>query len=415
MLATGPLAQSGARVLSGQCLRTWHFAKPCLNEGIDIDLYTIPIPGANDEEADSLSQQSSYEGFIYTEFLTNNRDKILSELKKFIQERGPYDGCVGINAYPAALLAALQPGPPFWADLNGWTMAEGQTRAAIVGHNDDFIHFWRMESATVLQADYFSTVTERQGWALYGELAMLGRLVGENAGETLVYTVPNAVHPVYAALNRRIDPERYTILWSGGFNTWTDIDMLIGGLARAMDSEPRICFVSTGGAVHGHDEKTYQRFLKQARESLDDNRCKHLGWAPMERVLELHATAYAGLNIDGANIETRFGARNRLTNMMGCGLPVITTAGTEIAEWIAASKLGIVIPPANADALANAILSLVNTPELARSYAEKARSAALQEFAAANTLKEFLTWAKAPRHSPGRIDSDRPMMIREDG
>ncbi len=48
----------------------------------------------------------------------------------------------------------------------------------------------------------------------------------------------------------------FVVLWSGGYNTWTDVDTLFAGLIKAMKEEPRLRFVSIGGAIPGRDEQT---------------------------------------------------------------------------------------------------------------------------------------------------------------
>ncbi|HMX61502.1 MAG TPA: hypothetical protein PKD58_00375, partial [Candidatus Sumerlaeota bacterium] len=56
VLGTGPLLESGARVMSGQCLRTWHFCKPLLDAGHAVELMTVPIPGTTTDDASSVCE-----------------------------------------------------------------------------------------------------------------------------------------------------------------------------------------------------------------------------------------------------------------------------------------------------------------------------------------------------------------------
>lgn len=407
VLGTGPLLEPGATVVSGQCLRTWHFAAPLLRAGHTLSLLTAPIPGATREDADPPYEEVDYRGQRTVRFLTNNADRLLPHLLRFLTEFRP-DGIVGVNPFSAYLLARLRRPEPFWADLNGWTMAEGLTRAAVVGHDRDFGHFWKLEASTLLAADRFSTVTERQAHALYGELAMLGRLGRHNMAEPFAVCVPNAIYPDFEALERRpgvpdflrdaIPSDALLALWSGGFNTWTDSETLLDGLARALAEEPRLHFVITGGAIPGHDEVTWNRFEEGARRRLPAGRWHALGWTDFPRVLALHAAAHVGLNMDGDNIETRFGARNRVTNMLGAGMPVVTTRGTEVAEWMERHGLGRVVAPRDAGALAGALLEAVRDPA-AELQAAAARRVARAAFAPENTLGDFLRWAEKPSRS----------------
>ena len=412
VVATGPLLEQGATVMSGQCLRTWHFCAPLLRAGHRVTLITIPIPGATADDGAAKEEAASYQGFPYIRLSFNAPHLALPRLEALLAERGPFDAAVGINAYPAWLLARLAPNLPFWADLNGWTMAEGVTRAAVVGHDNDFAHFWKLEVATLLAADRFSTVTERQAYALEGELALLGRLNAKTFAESFASSVPNAIYPDYATLERRssvpeflrdrLPADARIVLWTGGFNTWTDTEMLTEGMARLLAADPSAAFVCTGGAVLGHDELTYKRFLEVATKRLPAGRFLPLGWVPLDQVVALHAAAAVGINIDGTNVETRFGARNRLTNMLGCGLPVLTTRGTEIAAWIEAHGAGTVIPPGSAAALADALAGVLRDREATEAMAAQARTAALEAFAPEATLREFLQWAGAPCRAADR-------------
>lgn len=412
VLGTGPLLEEGATVMSGQCLRSWHFCAPLLEQGHQVKLLTVPIPGATKETSPGTKPQEtgSYQGFQYTKLLANAQHLILPLIKEALEEFQP-QALVGVNAYPAWLLASLKSDLPLWADLNGWTMAEGQIRAALLHHDNDYAHFWRLESQTLLVADRFSTVADRQADALYGELAMIGRLTHENFQGSLVNTVPNAVYPDYTALQRcpgkwpsiiqdQVPPNAHVCLWSGGFNSWTDLETLIQGVRLAMEQCPTLHLVCTGGAVHGHDEDTYADFLKAVETNLPKDRVHPLGWIDFPSVLDLHASATIGINIDGQNTETRFGARNRLTNMMGAGLPVLTTEGTEIAHWIQNQNLGGIFPQGSPQGLAELLINACTNPQEWEKRAEKARKAANFQFAAKATLSGFLSWIQNPSKAP---------------
>ncbi len=412
LLGTGPLLEPGTRVMSGQCLRTWHFTAPLREAGHEVRLLTVPIPNTTRDEAPVPVEPAEYLGFGYRKFLSNDAARILPLIREEIAAFKP-DALIGVNAYPAFLLALLDTGIPFWADLNGWTMAEGLIRSAALGHANDFGHFWRIEALPVLRADAFSTVTDRQGYALLGEMAMLGRQVIRT--DNLVYTVPNAVHPDYARIERRpgvpgflrdrLPADAAICLWCGGFNSWTDVPTLVEGLARAMEMEPRLAFVCTGGRIHGHDEKTYEEFCALADARLPAGRVLRLGWVDYDQVLELHATANAGINMDGANIETVFGARNRLTNLLGAGVPVLTTRGTEIAQWIGENEAGYVFAAGSPEELALALRLSVAESRAWQAKAEVARSRALEDFKAANTLKGFLDWCTHPKPNAEKCQS----------
>lgn len=418
VVGTGPLLDPGARVFSGQCLRTWHFAAPLIAAGHQVHLATIPIPGATIDDG-RVASEWAYRDHTYTRFHTNDAAQIRPVLAKEIETLQP-DALIGINTYPAYLLASIERDEPLWADLNGWTMAEGQIRSAALGNDRDFGHFWRQEVAILLRADRISTVSERQADATWGEMAMVGRLNHLNAAEPLTCVVPNAVYPDFGQLTRdvsrrhpilegRVPQDAVICLWSGGFNSWTDVDALAWALGEAMKREARLCFVATGGPIVGHDELTYRRFLDAAALCIPPDRCHLLGWVDYETMLALHGCCHFGLSLDGMNVETRFGARNRLTNMLGAGLPIVTSRGPEIAEWIVANGAGEVVPLGDREALAGALARGVADGPAWEERARAARVAACRDFAPDRTIAPLLEWLQVPGPAADRVaysDSD---------
>jgi glycosyltransferase involved in cell wall biosynthesis len=409
-VATGPLLGPGATVFSGQCLRTWHFVSPMLAAGHDVHLYTVPIPGTLIEDG-QVASTASYRGFDYQRCHVNDSGRLVPFLRSEIERLKP-TALLGINAYPAYLIAKAGASAPFWADLNGWTMAEGQVRAAALGHDREYGHFWRLEVEVLLAADRFSAVSDRQAHAIFGELAMIGRLDHRTVAEDFSCTVPNAVHPDFANVRRsaefpeilrgRLPESALFALWSGGFNSWMDPEGLVDGLAEAMGREPLLHFVATGGPVVGHDETTYHRFTSRAERRLPKGRWHMLGWCDYGTMLALHGCANCGLNLDGRNIESKFGARNRVTNMLGAGVPILSTRQTEVIRWVEDNRLGCVIDPGDTAGLAIALVKSVRESTAWRLRAARARPRSLDVFSAQRTTEPLLEWLEAPRFAADR-------------
>lgn len=74
------------------------------------------------------------------------------------------------------------------------------------------------------------------------------------------------------------------------------------------------------------------------------------------------------------------GMSNALLEAMAAGKPVVATSVGGNPELITHEKTGLLVPPADAEALAAAILRLVRDPALARSMAEAARQRVASEF-----------------------------------
>jgi len=74
------------------------------------------------------------------------------------------------------------------------------------------------------------------------------------------------------------------------------------------------------------------------------------------------------------------GVPQALIQAMACGLPVITTNIGAITELVHDQEHGIVIQPSNAEAIKNAILKLINTPNLMKQYGQAGFERVTREF-----------------------------------
>ena len=62
------------------------------------------------------------------------------------------DAVVGVNTHPSSRAALLPTQVPLWCDLNGWVMAEAQSKCSVYEDDNYLSHFWKMERAILLRA-----------------------------------------------------------------------------------------------------------------------------------------------------------------------------------------------------------------------------------------------------------------------
>lgn len=89
-----------------------------------------------------------------------------------------------------------------------------------------------------------------------------------------------------------------------------------------------------------------------------------------------------------------------LMEAMACGLPVVTTAVGAIGELVTHGVDGFVVPPTNVAALAAAVATLQDDPELRRTMGRAGRAAVCEEFVLARTgdaMGDFLRTTVVPR------------------
>lgn len=65
---------------------------------------------------------------------------------------------------------------------------------------------------------------------------------------------------------------------------------------------------------------------------------------------------------------------------MRAGLPIIATSVNGIPEEVIDKRTGLLVPPQNADALATAIKTLIDSPKLRREMGIAGRNKFLQDF-----------------------------------
>ena len=419
IIGTGPLQEEGVCVFSGQCLRTWHFTRPLLEAGHEIHLITHPINDRSfNRYTDPVCRPAKYKGLKYQSLQTNTETLILREVERQLKMFRP-DAILGINPFPAALACRQRYRAPVWADMNGYVLAEGQTHCHLHRSDERLEHFWRMEKEVVRRADRISTVSRIQRHATLGELALMGRLNRFTRNHPFVTFIPNAVSERYARFTpptphlrgQTIPQNSFMLLWSGGFNTWTDIDTLFTALESLMKDHTELHFVSTGGVIAGHDEKTYVRFQQMVQKSSYVERYHLLGWVEAEVVDALYGESDLGINIDSENYETLFGARNRLTNMMACGLPVMTTRGTEFSQDIETARTGLVTPIGDVALMIESIREALSNPTKLKRIGRKGRKWVLETFSYEATTREILEWLEDPAWAPDNVErlrKDRP-------
>ncbi|MCX7717918.1 MAG: glycosyltransferase [Candidatus Sumerlaeaceae bacterium] len=421
LIGTGPLFAPDVRVFNGQALRTWHFAKPLLAAGHLVDLVVLPVEGQPPPEpGGDILLEREHAGTQYLLVNRTDANDILQTLQQ-IHDASPYEAIVAVNHNAAVHACRLATRLPLWADLNGYMMGEAQTKGLVYNSDEYLLHFWQRMRIILRRADRFSTVSHKQMYATVGELAAVGRLNRHTASHNFVSTIPNAASEDFLALappantphserrfrGRLFPADAFAVLWSGGFNTWTDTRTLAAALSLAMEQEPRIHFVATGGAIPGHDEITYESFVHEMQKTGFLDRCHMLGWVEARDLPALYSECDLGINIDGRNYETLLGARNRLTNMMAIGLPVLTTFGTEISEIIEEHKLGYVVRIGQVEELVGALVKACRSVTDRRLFAARARKFCAEHFSYDATTRPLQHWLASPTLAPDNAEKAR--------
>lgn len=305
--------------------------------------------------------------------------------------------------------AALAAGDlPLWCDFNGHPMAERQGLSRRYASDEGLAPQWDDILPALLRADRFSTCSRPQALALVGELGACGRLNRHTDGLDLVAPMPVAYarstepRPHESPLRGIVaPPDAFVALWAGGYNTWADAETLAQGLRSAMDRNPDLYFVSTGGAIEGHDDRTYEEFRRRMADSPYSGRCRFAGWVDTAALPDYYALADVALMCDRPTLEGRLGSRNRVLDWACAALPVLTTDICELTHEFARRDLIDVFAPGDAAALAQRLTEAAEAGRDAlNDKALRARAYALSAHAPERVYGSLVAWAARPERAP---------------
>jgi glycosyltransferase involved in cell wall biosynthesis len=400
----GPMRWESSTRLFALGLRTWHFAHTLAREGHEVVLFAMRGLAYEGWPADKITHvtRGRVSVFSISEHLCHERPDWIA---RRIRELGP-DAVIGVNRDPAAIAVNFAGDLPLWADINGDPMAEAQVKASALGADWNINDWYRKFAPVLHRADRFSTCSRAQRAALIGQLGMIGRMTAKNDGYEFVSAIPNSIDDEELASLGRIERplrkpnDNFVLLWSGGYNTWTDPDVLFEALELAMRAAPQLSFVSTGGGIPGHHVDAYEHFRQRVASSSQRERFELAGWVQTAELPAYYAGAHAAILVDRFSYEGVLGARTRMLDWLAAGLPIVSTRLSEISEELDAAQIAISAPCGDATAIKNAILSLYEDPHEAYERGERGRVYAREHLRAQIQLAPLLAWAQDPRRAP---------------
>ena len=415
-----PLPFENTRKNFGPGIRVWQFIQPLIQTGqVEVTLVANRIPYIYPDSMppEVFSNDHGFSYYCMTESIFRQTARIQE-----IHDRVQPDAILVATVFAGMALTGLQTQCPIWFDLFGHVMAEAQAKAYRYD-DDSYLEHFRQHSLMALRsADQFSTVSKAQSHATIGELGLIRRLTAATTGFSFCHTIPCAMepsllsHPRTMIRGKEVPENAFVILWSGGYNTWTDIDTLADGIESAMSRNPDIWFVSTGGQIDGHDELTYPAFVRRVEKSDFSRRFVLKGWVPKDDVQNYYFEANIGINIDRYMYEGMFGSKNRVLDWLRAGLPALMGELCELSYELPALGLGYSYPLGDAEALAEKILTLASDPEAVAATGRRAQTYGLEHLSFSRTTEPFRQWLANPRFAPDRLtQSDSlqdPLQIR---
>jgi colanic acid biosynthesis glycosyl transferase WcaI len=277
-----------------------------------------------------------------------------------------------LNA-PFALFTARLSGAKVWLHIQDFELDAAANLGILpASHQITKLAGWA-ERSLLRSFDKISTISNR----------MLARLAQKGVEAEKTFIFPNwvdtgLIFPLSAPGKSLLKNElcipdgKVIVLYSGNMGHKQGLENVIEA-ARHLQSQAKIHFVLCGdGAVRSD--------LESNAEGLPN--VQFLPLQPLEKLNQLLNIADIHIlpqRADAADLVLP----SKLSGMLASGKAVIATAnpGTEVAEIV--GQLGVIVPPEDARALANATLELANDPEKRRLLGEKGLS-----WVAANWSKE---------------------------
>jgi glycosyltransferase involved in cell wall biosynthesis len=235
----------------------------------------------------------------------------------------------------------------------------------------------------LLLADYLFCSNERQRDLWVGALSALGLIPPSTYDSDitlrrLIDVIPYGVQPGQPHHSRQvlkgvvpgIRGTDKVLIWNGLLVEWFDAQTVIRAMAevsRARDDVKLFFlgtehpdFVTSAHAQPVRDAMELSKELSLFERSVFFN----FGWTPYADIGNFLAEADIGVCAGFDNLEARYAFRTRFVDLFWAELPIISTSGDVLADKIARDPLGVVVPPEDPHAFADAILQLVDDQEL---------------------------------------------------
>lgn len=404
-----PLPDDGANThLAAAGLRTWHLLTAIRAAGHEVILLTNRTFGAYSEYLPAIIERRD-RGFVHLS-IDDTRWHDPRRLRDLVATLRA-ECAIAVTLMAGAVASQVVSNLPLWIDLYGDPMAEAQLKASLYRDDEQLIHYWQQLHSVLQRGDVFSAVSERQQWSTVGALGAAGRLNQRTVGYSFVHSIPAAHEsapfpPVSRAIRGEIVPhDAFVILHSGGFNTWTDVDCLFEAVSRLMEKHPHAYLIATGGAISGHDDHTYQRFVSLIAESPFRNRFVLRGWISSDDLPAYYAAADVTVCTDRRGYEPQLGSRTRVLDWLRAGLSCILSSQPELAQELAQKGGALIYPPEDADALSDRLRWCAEHPMELRQIGAHGREMLRDRYDYQATAQPLLAWLQKPIHAPDYGDA----------
>ena len=179
------------------------------------------------------------------------------------------------------------------------------------------------------------------------------------SGDAPWIEVPFGIDPDEARACEK--PRDNIVVWGGGLWEWLDPAAAVDAIVRLNKEGLRARLLFLGRArpnrnlVDRRREDRFDALLARGGPYVSANE----DWVPYRERLSWLRSGKIAIMLHRRTAEAEYSIRTRLFDAIAAGTPVVATAGGFAAELVEREKLGIVVPPENAGAVAEAIRRLL--------------------------------------------------------
>ena len=384
--------------MAGPAIRAWQFAAALADDGHEVSLLsTAGCTRASDGrfEVGMLTDvPAGVDVFVVQGSVLQNVPAIATS-----------DACVVVDLYD----------PYHLENLELSRERSHRDRMAVV-HNATAIL-----NRAMRRGDFFLTASEKQRDFWIGALASLGRVNAltydaDPSLRSLLEIVPFGVAPEPPArtvpalrgVMPGIGPDDVVLLWGGGLYNWFDPQTLVRAVDEVRQTHDEVRLVFLGGK-HPNPAVPAMRTAAETRALSDSLGLTgrwvffNEGWVPYDDRGSFLLDADIGVSTHLDHVETAFSFRTRILDYLWAGLPVVATAGDVFSDVISDSGIGRTVPAEDVEALAVALLSLIDDVDARAACAESSRRLA-QAYRWDVVLAPLLDFCRAPLRAPDLLD-----------
>ncbi|MGD1994481.1 MAG: glycosyltransferase [Anaerolineae bacterium] len=391
--------------MSGPGIRYWEFARTLSRlPSLDVSLVTTPGSPAQLVEGPLPFRLLAGRDEAYLHALAQAADVLVAP------------GAV-VSLYPSLLRA----GVPLALDLYIPLLLEELQRQTPHTLDEQGLQLDRVRTSLLTQiraADFILCASEKQRDYWLGALAAAGRINPHTRADdpTLRHMIdvvpfglpaepPQHTRPVLKGVVPGIGVDDRVLLWGGGLYDWLDAPTLVRAMARLAPRRPDVKLLFMG-TQHPNPRESQRRGTRETLALADEleltGRTVFFNdWVPYAERANYLLEADVGVSLHRDHLETRFSFRTRFLDILWTGLPVVATRGDVFGELVEREALGRVVAPGDVDGVAEAIVALLDTPDLRQVYRARFERVA-EAYRWEHVIGPLAAFCSAPQLAPDR-------------